>query len=253
MNDLRRIAYFSMEIALTTSMPTYSGGLGALAGDTIRSAADLGLPLRRRDAAPSQGLLLPAAGCVGLADRAAGELVRGRLPRGHRGAGQRRDRGADGPVAGVAAGRAGPQRLRGPGLPSRHRPAGERAGDRNLTHFLYGGDLRYRLCQEVILGIGGVRMLRALGYDGIRRYHMNEGHAALLTLELLRERREQDGRRYRLARGSRGRPSPVRLHDPHAGPGRARPVPAGAGGPGAGQPGGLRRSTIRSATKSAST
>ena len=63
-----------------------------------------------------------------------------------------------------------------------------------LTDFLYGGDEHYRLCQEVILGIGGVRILRALGYDRLTRFHMNEGHAALLTMELLRERREAAGR-----------------------------------------------------------
>jgi starch phosphorylase len=60
--------------------------------------------------------------------------------------------------------------------------------DRTLTHFLYGGDGYYRLCQEVILGIGGVRMLRALGHHSLPRFHMNEGHAALLALELLDER-----------------------------------------------------------------
>ena len=59
--------------------------------------------------------------------------------------------------------------------------------DRTLTHFLYGGDQHYRLCQEMILGIGGVRMLRALGYEIIKRFHMNEGHANLLALELLDE------------------------------------------------------------------
>ena len=59
--------------------------------------------------------------------------------------------------------------------------------DRKLTSVLYGGDSRYRLCQEVILGVGGVRMLRALGYEGIDRFHMNEGHASLLTLELMQE------------------------------------------------------------------
>jgi starch phosphorylase len=60
--------------------------------------------------------------------------------------------------------------------------------DRELTAWLYGGDDRYRLCQEVVLGIGGVRLLRALGYTRLERFHMNEGHAALLTLELLREK-----------------------------------------------------------------
>src|SRR5437867_2088969 len=59
--------------------------------------------------------------------------------------------------------------------------------DRTLTHVLYGGDSHYRLCQEIILGMGGVRILRALGYKHIRRFHMNEGHASLLGLELLDE------------------------------------------------------------------
>jgi len=66
--------------------------------------------------------------------------------------------------------------------------------DRNLTGSLYGGDAYYRLCQEVLLGIGGVRMLRALGYNDLTRYHMNEGHAALLSLELLGEEAEKAGR-----------------------------------------------------------
>ena len=59
--------------------------------------------------------------------------------------------------------------------------------DRTLTHYLYGGDQHYRLCQEVVLGIGGMRMLQALGYNSIEKYHMNEGHASLLTTVLLNE------------------------------------------------------------------
>jgi glycogen phosphorylase len=66
--------------------------------------------------------------------------------------------------------------------------------DRTLTHFLYGGDQHYRLCQEIILGVGGVRMLRALGYESIKRFHMNEGHASLLALELLNEQAGKTGR-----------------------------------------------------------
>jgi starch phosphorylase len=64
---------------------------------------------------------------------------------------------------------------------------GNLPADRELTGSLYGGDERYRLSQEIVLGVGGVRMLRALGYTGIRRFHMNEGHSSLLALELLRE------------------------------------------------------------------
>ncbi len=66
--------------------------------------------------------------------------------------------------------------------------------DRTLTHYLYGGDQYYRLCQEILLGMGGVRMLRALGYEQVDRFHMNEGHSALLTLELLRESAKAAGR-----------------------------------------------------------
>jgi len=66
--------------------------------------------------------------------------------------------------------------------------------DRTLTHYLYGGDQHYRLCQEIILGIGGVRMLRALGYQNIERFHLNEGHSSLLALELLDEEAQRSGR-----------------------------------------------------------
>src|SRR5205814_1050049 len=66
--------------------------------------------------------------------------------------------------------------------------------DRALTDSLYGGYDHYRLCQEVILGIGGVKMLRALGHDNLQIFHMNEGHAALLTLELLDEAAMRAGR-----------------------------------------------------------
>ena len=66
--------------------------------------------------------------------------------------------------------------------------------DRTLTHFLYGGDATYRLAQEVVLGYGGVRMLRALGYEQIDRFHLNEGHSALVVMELLAERLRASGR-----------------------------------------------------------
>ena len=66
--------------------------------------------------------------------------------------------------------------------------------DCTLTHYLYGGDRLYRLCQEVVLGIGGARMLSALGFQHLAHFHMNEGHAALLTLELLSEQCRQAGR-----------------------------------------------------------
>jgi starch phosphorylase len=181
-----RTAYFSMEIALRTDIPTYSGGLGVLAGDTLRSAADLGLPLvgvtlvsregyfrQELDARGRQTELPepwdPAERChcvlkakitVPIEDRqvwVGGWLF---VLEGYRGERQ-------------------PVIMLDTDLP-------ENVGDdRTLTHHLYGGDATYRLKQEIVLGVGGVRMLHALGFD-IRQYHMNEGHSALLTLELLR-------------------------------------------------------------------
>ena len=196
MSDPRRIAYFSMEIGLSPSMPTYSGGLGVLAGDTIRSAADLRLPMVGMTLLHRKGYFYQRLDPSGwqteeavnwpvddfLADTGvrASVVLEGRTVQLRA---WRRD------VLGVS-GSVVPVFFLDTDLPE-NSPA-----DRNLTHFLYGGNLRDRLCQEVILGIGGVRMLRALGYDGIRRYHMNEGHSALLTIELLRELREQEGRDY---------------------------------------------------------
>lgn len=192
--DERSIAYFSMEIALQSDIPSYSGGLGALAGDTIRSAADMRLPIvavsllsrkgyfsQRIDAEGRQqehpvqwnvaGLLdeLPARASVAIEGRNV-QLRAWRYT-----------------VTGVG-GHAIPVYLLDADLPEN----GD--WDRTLTHWLYGGDEHYRLCQEVVLGIGGVRMLRALGYDQLRRFHMNEGHASLLTLELLDEQARRTGR-----------------------------------------------------------
>jgi starch phosphorylase len=194
MNEPTSIAYFSMEVGLDAAIPTYSGGLGVLAGDTIRAAADLKTPMvvmtllhrkgyfhQKLDPAGEQKEE-PVAWVVEdflqeMPQRAAvaieGRNVRLRCWRYD--------------VAGEG-GYTVPVYLLDADLPENTQ------ADRTLTHYLYGGDQRYRLCQEVILGMGGVRMLRALGYDRIRRYHMNEGHAALLTLELLDEQARKAGR-----------------------------------------------------------
>lgn len=181
-----RVAYFSMEIALRPEITTYSGGLGILAGDMLRSAADLDLPLvgvtlvsrkgyfrqtidssGRQTESPDRwepedwATALSAKVAVTIAGRAV--WVSGWLYalEGHG--------GARIPVV-----------LLDTALPE------NAESDRSLTDVLYGGDDAYRLSQEIVLGVGGVRLLRALGFT-IRRYHMNEGHAALLSLELLRE------------------------------------------------------------------
>jgi len=178
------IAYFSMEIGLSAEIPTYSGGLGILAGDTIKSSADLKIPLVAVTLISKKGYfrqdiddsghqieypidwnpssfmeLSPKKIKVKIEDRdvyiqswkykvksiTGGEILVFYL---------------DTDV---------------------HENTVE---DRNISSYLYGGDDIYRLKQEIVLGIGGVRMLRALGYQ-IKKYHMNEGHASFLTLELL--------------------------------------------------------------------
>lgn len=178
-----RVAYFSMEMALRSEIPTYSGGLGVLAGDTMRSAADLALPMIGVTLASRAGYFrqeivdggqiehpdvweperwtrrLPAKVALPLGEREVWIGAFLYVVEGHRG----------GTV---------PVILLDTDLPENH------ALDRDLTHYLYGGDEAYRLKQEMVLGIGGVRMLGALGLR-IRKYHLNEGHAALLTLELL--------------------------------------------------------------------
>jgi starch phosphorylase len=196
MKEPRRIAYFSMEIGLLPSMPTYSGGLGVLAGDTIRSAADLELPMVGVTLLHRKGYFYQRLDASGWQTE---EAVNWSVDDFLADTGQRASVVLEGRTVQLRAWRRDVSGLSGSALPvfflDTDLPENS-PQDRNLTHFLYGGDSRDRLCQEVILGIGGVRMLRALGYDEIRRYHMNEGHSALLTIELLRERREQEGRDY---------------------------------------------------------
>jgi starch phosphorylase len=192
MNNM--IAYFSMEIALDPAIPTYSGGLGMLAGDTLRAAADRNLPMiavtlmyrcgyfvQTLDEAGWQGEACanwePQEHLQELPQRVT-VLIEGRPVQIR--AWQYNVRGTGGAVV--------PVYLLDTDLPK------NTEWDRKLTDNLYGGDRWYRLCQEIVLGIGGVRMLRTLGYHEIDRFHMNEGHAALLSLELLDERARWLGR-----------------------------------------------------------
>lgn len=189
-----RVAYFSMEVALGSELPTYAGGLGVLAGDMLRAAADLRVPMigvtlvhrqgyldQQLDAAGNQleqaAPWTPAAWTTELPERVSvqieGREVKVRAFRYD-------IRGASDHVVCVL--------LLDTDLPE------NQESDRHLTDFLYGGDGHYRLMQEVVLGIGGVRMLRALGAASIERFHMNEGHAALLALELVDESARSAGR-----------------------------------------------------------
>jgi starch phosphorylase len=179
-----KVAYFSMEIAINPGMPTYSGGLGVLAGDTLRSAADLGVPLvaftllhrkgyfqqfldgagmQREDVQPWNPedfcVEEPARITVSVEDR----------------------------IVTVRCWRYDMQGRYGHIVPIYllDTDLDENSGwDRGLTDHLYGGDSNYRLQQEIVLGMGGARMANALGHR-VNVYHMNEGHAALLTLALL--------------------------------------------------------------------
>ncbi|MCR4304747.1 MAG: alpha-glucan family phosphorylase [Gallionella sp.] len=180
-----RVAYFSMEIALRNEMPTYAGGLGVLAGDTMHSATDLELPMV----------------AVSLVSRA------GYFRQEIDAQGRQREHPAtwdpnhwakplDAKIAVPIDGRTvwigawlyvleGSMGGRQPVLLLDTDLNENSSEDREITHYLYGGDNVYRLKQEIVLGIGGVRLLQAVGFN-IRHFHMNEGHSALLGLELMR-------------------------------------------------------------------
>ena len=193
-NSVKRlIAYFSMEIALENAMPSYSGGLGVLAGDTIRAAADLRLPMVAVSLLYRKGFFTQRLSEDGsqteepvewrAEDFLTEEPARASVPLEDRRVELRCWRYAVKGVRGFEV----PVYFLDAELPS------NAEADRALTGTLYGGDSYYRLRQEVLLGIGGVRMLRAMGYDDLTRYHMNEGHAALLTLELLGDEAQKAG------------------------------------------------------------
>ena len=178
------VAYFSMEIAINPAMPTYSGGLGVLAGDTLRSAADLGVPL-------VAFTLLHRKGYFQQHLSAAGEQTEDVQPWNPedfcKEEAARVTVSIEDRIVTVRAwrydlvGRSGhvvPIFLLDTDLD------GNSGWDRGLTDHLYGGDTNYRLQQEIVLGMGGVRMANALGLT-VNVHHMNEGHAALLTLALL--------------------------------------------------------------------
>src|SRR3990172_1421696 len=188
------IAYFTMEIGLEPAMPTYAGGLGILAGDTVRSAADLRLAMVAVSLVHRKGYFHQRLDRHGPQSE---EPVQWVVEDFLEEMGPRVAVNLEGRDVLLRAWKYEVQGISGNVLPvyflDTDLPENSDA-DRELTHFLYGGDSRYRLSQEVVLGIGGVRMLRALGYDGTTRFHMNEGHSSLLTLELLREQALAKGR-----------------------------------------------------------
>lgn len=180
-----RVAYFSMEIALQNDIPTYSGGLGVLAGDTMRSATDLELPVVAVTLVSRAGYFRQTIDAEGRqkeeplhwqpADHA--ELLNAKIAVT-----------IENRTVWISAWLytlEGHMNGRQPIILLDTDVAENSAEDRKITDTLYGGDSTYRLKQEIVLGMGGMRLLQALGFE-IRQYHMNEGHSALLGLELLR-------------------------------------------------------------------
>ena len=180
-----RIAYFSMEIALANDIPTYSGGLGILAGDTMRSAADLALPFVAVSLVSREGYFRQEIDAAGRQIEHPAQWDPGKSAIPLEAKIVVNIEGRDVWVGGWLyllrshMGGIEPVILLDTDLSENN------AEDRQITHDLYGGDDAYRLKQEIVLGIGGVRMLYALGFQ-IRQCHMNEGHSALLAVELLR-------------------------------------------------------------------
>ena len=168
------VAYFSMEFALMNEIRNYAGGLGVLAADAMHSCADMGIRavgvslIYHRDddpqnAFPIQKFLKRSGKTVSVTiENREVKLSIWRLK-------IEGDKGNDVPMIFLSA-----------YLPENP------LWDRNLTKNLYAADQYTRLCQEILLGVGGVRALEALGYTDVRTYHLNEGHCSFLTLELLR-------------------------------------------------------------------
>lgn len=179
-----RIAYFSMEIGVDNAIPTYSGGLGVLAGDTIRSGADLKLPMVAVSLISKKGYFFQEIDERGRQI----ELPATWEPSQHMTLlPQKAYVQIEGREVAVQAWLYVVKSLTSGSLPVLFLDTDieeNTQNDRDITSFLYGGDQTYRLKQESILGIGGIRMLHELGFE-IKKYHMNEGHASLLTLELL--------------------------------------------------------------------
>jgi starch phosphorylase len=185
--EASEVVYLSMEIALEPLMPTYSGGLGVLAGDTLRSAADLEIPLVGVTLVHRKGYFQQTLDAQGHQRE---EPVRWRIEDFAERLEARAEIEIEGRPLRVAAWRHWIEGATGFRVPVYLLDADLPENDesaRRLTDVLYGGDGRHRLCQEAILGLGGLRMLRALGHERVLRFHMNEGHAALVVLGLLEE------------------------------------------------------------------
>ena len=179
------VAYFSMEICLEQAIPTYSGGLGVLAGDTLRSAADLAVPVVAVTLLHRKGYFEQHLDASGQQTETPvhwkPEEVLERVDAWTTVTLEERE-------VRVTAWKYVVKGVRGHEVPvyllDTNVPENSE-WDRTLTDTLYGGDDHYRLCQEIVLGMGGAELLQEIGYQNGTIYHLNEGHSALLTLQLL--------------------------------------------------------------------
>ncbi len=178
------IAYFSMEIGIKTDIPTYSGGLGILAGDTIKSAADLQLPLVAVTLITRKGYFKQDIDAAGWQKESpvswdpSSHMTL--LPQKVKVQIEGRDVFIQAWLYQVISPTGGKVPIL---FLDTHLPENT-SEDQTITDILYGGDSLYRIKQEVVLGMGGVRMLTALEFQ-IKKYHMNEGHASFLALDIL--------------------------------------------------------------------
>jgi glycogen phosphorylase len=188
-----QVAYFSAEFGLTECLSIFAGGLGILAGDHLKSASDLGVPLVGVGLLYQQGYFQQYLNPAGWQQESYEDNDFHTFP-------ATLVLGSDGKpltieifypgnkvvaqVWHVMVGRVSLYLL------DTNLPANNRSVDRDITDQLYGGDLDNRIRQEILLGIGGYRMLKALNIYPTA-YHMNEGHSAFLSLELIRDLMEK--------------------------------------------------------------
>ena len=194
-------AYFSAEFGLVDCLPVYSGGLGVLAGDHLKSASDLGLPLVGVGLLYQQGYFAQYLNADGWQQERYPINDFYNMP-------LHLERNPDGTELRIAVDYPGRKvyarvwRVQVGTVPlymldTNIEP--NKAYDHDITDQLYGGDIDMRIHQEIMLGIGGVQMLKAVGYE-VTAYHMNEGHAAFSALERIRILIQEQGLSYRQAR-----------------------------------------------------
>jgi starch phosphorylase len=211
----RPVIYFSAEFGLHESLPIYSGGLGVLAGDHFKSASDLGVPLVGIGLFYDQGYFRQRVNAEGWQEEDYLEVDVAKLPMEFAlGKDQR-------PITVSLDTRSGKLFARVWRVTVGRNPLylldsdveGNSPQDRGLTARLYGGDQRTRIRQEMLLGVGGVQALRALGIvPGV--LHLNEGHSAFACLEMIRQRMQSEGLGFEEARRRVARQVVFTTHTP---------------------------------------